>query len=68
MIDVDEEALAAVQADLGEATTKKDAVNAALRFYLERKAAVGKLLDAGVLDLGVGPDIADPDIMASARR
>jgi hypothetical protein len=66
MIDIDEEALAAASRELGTAT-KKDTVNAALAFVAERSARVAALLD-GPYRLGVGEDIGDPEIMASARR
>jgi Arc/MetJ family transcription regulator len=67
LIDVDDEALVAVQRELGT-ETKKDTVNAALHFVLSSKARVGKLLEADLLELGVGSDIADPEIMAGSRR
>ena len=67
LIDVDDETLAAVQRELGT-TTKKDTVNAALQFVLERKARVGSLLAADLTRLGVGSDITDAEVMKGARR
>jgi Arc/MetJ family transcription regulator len=76
-IDVDDEALAAAQRELGT-TTKRDTVNEALRIIARRQKRVQLLLDqaAGVAgqdenpyaDLGLGADITDPEIMKGARR
>lgn len=66
MIDVDDEALARAAKELGTAT-KKDTVNAALQFVADRRRRVEALLDDPYA-LGVGPDIADPQIMRQARR
>lgn len=68
LVDLDDAAVTAIQRELGESITKKEAVNTALHYFLEHKARVGKLLDANNLDLGVGSDIADEQIMAGARR
>ncbi|MDN5915290.1 MAG: type II toxin-antitoxin system VapB family antitoxin [Pseudonocardia sp.] len=69
MIDLDDESLARAAKELGT-TTKKDTVNAALTFVAERRQRIDTLLadpdDLAVL--GVGPDIADPDVMGRARR
>ncbi|MGF1661609.1 MAG: type II toxin-antitoxin system VapB family antitoxin [Kineosporiaceae bacterium] len=66
VIDVDDEALARAAAELGT-TSKKDTVNAALTFVADRRRRVEDLL-SGPYALGVGPDIADPEVMALARR
>jgi Arc/MetJ family transcription regulator len=65
IIDVDDELLEAAQAELGT-TTKKDTVNAALRYVAERKARSRAILD-DPLFLG-GSDLTDPEIMRGARR
>jgi Arc/MetJ family transcription regulator len=61
MIDLDDEALALAARELGT-TTKKDTVNAALAFVAERRRRIAALLE-DPLALGVGPDIADAEIM-----
>lgn len=66
MIDLDDEALALAARELGTAT-KKDTVNAALAFVAERRRRIAALLE-DPLALGVGPDIADAEIMRHARR
>jgi Arc/MetJ family transcription regulator len=66
MIDLDDEAVTLAAKELGT-TTKKDTVNAALRFVVERKRRVDALLDDPYA-LGTGPDIGDPEIMRQARR
>lgn len=66
MIDLDDEALARAAGELGT-TTKKDTVNAALTFVVERQRRVDALLDDPHA-LGIGPDIGDPEVMARARR
>jgi Arc/MetJ family transcription regulator len=66
MIDLDDEALELAARELGT-TTKKDTVNAALQFVASRRRRIEQLLDDPYA-LGVGPDIADPDIMRTARR
>ena len=66
MIDLDDEALALAAKELGT-STKKDTVNAALTFVAERRRRIEQLL-TDPYALGVGPDIADPKIMARARR
>ena len=66
MIDLDDEAVTLAAKELGT-TTKKDTVNAALRFVVERKRRVDALLDDPYA-LGAGPDIGDPEIMRQARR
>ncbi len=65
IIDVDDELLEAAQAELGTAT-KKDTVNAALRFVAERQARARAVLDDPFL-LG-GSDLTDPEVMRGARR
>ncbi len=65
MIDLDDEALAAAAKELGT-TTKKDTVNAALRFVAERQRRIEELLD-DPLRFG-GPDITDHEVMRRARR
>ena len=66
LIDVDEEYLAAAQEVL-HTVTKKDTVNAALQFVASRRQRIEQLLDDPYA-LGVGPDIADAEIMRQARR
>ncbi len=66
MIDLDDEALALAAKELGT-VTKKDTVNAALQFVARRRERIEALLDDPYA-LGVGPDIADPDIMREADR
>jgi Arc/MetJ family transcription regulator len=66
MVDLDDEALALAAAELGT-TTKKDTVNAALRFVAQRRRRIEQLLDDPHA-LGLGPDIGDPEVMRQARR
>ena len=66
MIDLDDEALALAAKELGTAT-KKDTVNAALRFIADRRRRLDALLDDPYA-LGTGPDIGDPEVMRQARR
>jgi Arc/MetJ family transcription regulator len=66
MVDLDDEALALAARELGT-TTKKDTVNAALRFVAQRRRRIEQLLDDPHA-LGLGPDIGDPEIMRQARR
>ena len=66
MIDLDDESLALAAKELGT-TTKKDTVNAALAFVAGRRGRIDALLDDPAA-FGVGPDIADAEIMGRARR
>lgn len=72
-LEVDDDALAAAQAELGT-PTKKDTVNEALRIVALRQARVRKILatatdgDNPYLNLGLGTDITDTEIMRQARR
>lgn len=66
MIDLDDDALESAAKELGTAT-KKDTVNAALAFVANRRRRIEELLDDPYA-LGVGPDIADPEVMRQARR
>ena len=66
MIDLNDEALEQAARELGT-TTKKDTVNAALQFVASRRRRIEQLLDDPYA-LGVGPDIADAEIMRQARR
>lgn len=66
MIDLDDEALTLAAKELGT-VTKKDTVNAALQFVARRRERIEALLDDPYA-LGVGPDIADAEIMREARR
>lgn len=66
MIDLDDDALARAASELGT-TTKKDTVNAALAFVAERQRRIDSFLDDPYA-LGVGRDIADPEVMGEARR
>jgi Arc/MetJ family transcription regulator len=66
MIDLDDEALSLAAKELGT-VTKKDTVNAALQFVARRRERIEALLDDPYA-LGVGPDIADEEIMRQARR
>ncbi|MEV6061887.1 type II toxin-antitoxin system VapB family antitoxin [Nocardia asteroides] len=66
MIDLDDEALALAARELGT-TTKKDTVNAALKFVAERRRRIEQVLE-DPYGFGVGPDIDDPEVMRQARR
>lgn len=66
MIDIDDEALVRAGKELGT-STKKDTVNAALRYVAERRRRLEQLLDDPYA-LGVGPDIGDEEVMRQARR
>ncbi|MFE3001836.1 type II toxin-antitoxin system VapB family antitoxin [Nocardia sp. NPDC059246] len=66
MIDLDDEALALAAKELGT-TTKKDTVNAALKFVAERRQRIEQILD-DPYSIGIGPDIGDPEVMRQARR
>jgi Arc/MetJ family transcription regulator len=66
MIDLNDDALALAARELGT-TTKKDTVNAALEFVAGRRRRIEQLLDDPYA-LGVGPDIADAEVMRQARR
>jgi Arc/MetJ family transcription regulator len=66
MIDLDDDALALAAQDLGT-TTATDTVNAALAFVADRRRRIEQLLNDPYA-LGVGPDIADPEVMRGARR
>lgn len=65
MIDLDDEALTLAAKELGT-TTKKDTVNAALRFVAERRRRVEEILN-DPYGFGVGPDIGDSEVMRGAR-
>jgi Arc/MetJ family transcription regulator len=65
MIDLNEDALELAAKESGT-ETKKDTVNAALKFVAERRRIEQLLNDPYAL--GVGPDITDPEIMRQARR
>jgi Arc/MetJ family transcription regulator len=66
MIDLNDEDLALAAKELGT-TTKKDTVNAALQFVASRRRRIEQLLNDPYA-LGVGPDIANPEVMRQARR
>jgi Arc/MetJ family transcription regulator len=66
MIDLNDEALELAARELGT-STKKGTVNAALQFVASRRQRIDQLLD-DPFALGVGPDIADAEIMRQARR
>ncbi len=66
MIDLNDEDLALAARELGT-TTKKDTVNAALRFVAGRRRRIEQLLN-DPYGLGVGPDITNPEVMRQARR
>ncbi len=66
LIDIDEELLADA-AEVFGTKTKKDTVNAALRFVAERRRSVEEILN-DPYGFGVGPDIGDPEVMRGARR
>ncbi|MDT4993347.1 MAG: hypothetical protein QOH97_3239 [Actinoplanes sp.] len=65
IIDVDDALLEAAQSELGTAT-KKDTVNAALRYVAERNARSRAVLDDPFF-LG-GSDLTDAEVMGGARR
>ena len=67
MIDLDDVALALAAKELGT-RTKKETVNAALRFVAERRRRVEALMEDFPYSFGVGPDMFDPEIMKGARR
>jgi Arc/MetJ family transcription regulator len=65
-MDLNDEALALAAKELGTTTTQ-DTVNAALEFVAGRRRRIEQLLgDPHVL--GLGPDIADAQVMRQARR
>jgi Arc/MetJ family transcription regulator len=66
MIDLNDEDLALAAKELGT-ITKKDTVNAALHFVASRRRRIEQLLNDPYA-LGVGPDIANPEVMRQARR
>jgi Arc/MetJ family transcription regulator len=66
MIDLNDDALDLAAKELGT-TTKKDTVNAALEFVAGRRRRIEQLLDDPYA-FGVGPDIADAEVMRQARR
>jgi Arc/MetJ family transcription regulator len=66
MIDLNDEALELAARELGTSTTK-DTVNVALQFVASRRQRIEQLLDDPYA-LGVGPDIADTEILRQARR
>lgn len=66
MIDLNDDALEQAAKELGT-ITKKDTVNAALEFVAGRRRRIEELLDDPYA-LGVGPDIADAEVMRQARR
>jgi Arc/MetJ family transcription regulator len=66
VIDIDDETLALAARELGT-TTKKDTVNAALAYVADRRRRIEQLLD-DPYTFGVGPDIADDEVMRGARR
>lgn len=71
-VDLDDELVAAAAHELGT-TTKKDTIHAALRLAAHRADRTRSLLeipegDDRYLSIGVGPDVADPDVMDEARR
>jgi len=65
MIDLDDEMLARAARELGT-RTKRDTVNAALAYVAERAERVADIL-AAEHRFG-SPDLADPEVMAGARR
>lgn len=65
-IEVNGEALALAAKELGT-STQEDTVNAALEFVASRHRRVEPSRDDPYA-LGVGPDIADPEVMRHARR
>jgi Arc/MetJ family transcription regulator len=66
MIDLDDEALELAARELGT-STKTDTVNAALQTVASRRQRIEQLLDDPYA-LGVGPDIAEAEIMQQTRR
>lgn len=65
MIDVDDDVLERAARELGT-RTKRETVNAALAYVAERQDRVASIL-AAEYRFG-SPDLADPDVMAGARR
>lgn len=66
MVDLNDETLALAAEELGT-VTKKDTVNAALAFVAERRRRIEQVLTKPY-GFGVGPDIADPEVMEQAGR
>ncbi len=67
LIDIeDDDLLAAAARELGT-TTKKDTVNAALRFVATRGERTRATLEENCLLFG-GTDLDDPEVMRGARR
>ncbi len=72
-IDVDDELLAAVTAELGT-TTKRETINAALRLVMEQRERARQMTaplapgESWKDRLGLGEDIDDPAVMREARR
>ena len=64
VIDIDDEALAAAQEELGT-QTKRDTVNAALREVAKRKV---RRAEWEFWRGGGSPDLADPNVMDQAWR
>lgn len=67
LIDLDEDLLALAAKELGT-MTKKDTVNAALAFVVDRGERVDVAIDDHLMMFGVGPDIDNEEIMRGARR
>jgi Arc/MetJ family transcription regulator len=66
VIDLDDEALELAARKLGT-STNKDTANAAVQFVVSRRKCIEQLFDDPYA-VGVGPDIADTEIMRQARR
>ncbi|MDN5749862.1 MAG: type II toxin-antitoxin system VapB family antitoxin [Pseudonocardia sp.] len=63
-IDIDDDQLAAAARELGT-TSKVDTVNAALAYVAARRRRTEVFDDPAIWG---GPDLADPDVRAQARR
>ncbi len=72
-VDVDDELLATVTAELGT-TTKRETINEALRLVVEQRERARQLSaplaqgESWKDRLGLGEDIDDPAVMQQARR
>ncbi|MPZ25462.1 MAG: DUF2191 domain-containing protein [Micromonosporaceae bacterium] len=66
LVDVDDDVLAMAAEELGT-TGVQDTVNAALELVAERRKRIDRVL-TDPSGFGVGPDIADPEVMGRARR
>ncbi len=68
LLDLDPDKIEEVGRELGT-KTKKETIDAAMDYVLASKRRVGVMIDEVLAtSLGVGTDIADPEVMKGARR